>query len=302
MGEAKPGVKNSKTNRFLVLLVVSLLAFLASGYLWWNQVVNSPRNVFYGMLENSLSSAGVTKQAFQTSGAQTLEQTTFLQTGANKIAQSFTTLTQNDLDTTTVRTEGIGTPMTDYVRYTSIETAQTGATGEALDFSAVLGVWGRTADAGGVTVGELYGETVLGIVPFGYLRQPERHEVMTFIRQNNVYGVDYKGVEREVRHGRPIYVYRARVSPEHYVAMLKMFATGVGLTQLERFDPATFRDTPRFEFDLAVDIWSRQLVSIKYADSGRTETYLSHGARRDIALPQQYIPVAELQARLQAIQ
>lgn len=285
-----------------LLFIAGVLALLITGYLWCRLVINSPRNVFNTMLENSLSTSSVAKRTLQESGAQTLDQTSAVQSGANKIAHSVTTLSQKSIDTATVKTESIGTPISDYVRYTDIQTSQTKENGEPLDFGDVLGYWGRSSGGDGTTSGELYGETVLGIVPFGYLPQARRQEVMNLIREKKVYDVDYSSVKRETRNGRPVYTYKVEVAPENYVEMLKAFARAVGLNQLEAFDSSSFKQAPKLEFSMTVDVWSKQLVSAEYVNSGRAESYLSFGAKVPLGVPDKSISVEELQSRLQSVQ
>ena len=286
-----------------VLFLFGILALLVTGYLWWRQVYSSPRNVFDAMLENSFSTSGVAKLVSQESGSQTFDQKSAVQTSDRKIAASQTTLSQQFEEAATVVTETVGTPDSDFVRYSKIETSQTSQDGKPLDFSSVLGVWGRSAQAQqGATSGELYGETVLGIVPFGYLPQSQRQEIMRLIRDKNVYEIDYAKVKREIKNGRPVYIYEVEVMPEHYVEMLKAFAGMVGLNQLEQFDPAAYGEAPALHFNLSVDVWSRQLVTAEYVDSGRTETYTSYGARVKADIPEDTITVEELQTRLQSIQ
>lgn len=285
-----------------VLLLIGFIVFLTGGALWWKNIANNPRNVFYGMLDNSMKTRGIGRHVMQDNGAQQLDQRTRLTLGQTAQASSSTVLTQNE--TTSVRTDSIGTPTQDYVRYGAIDTDQPGSDGQPLNFDEILGVWGKAENIDQIneTRGELFGETVLGVVPLGFVRYEKRAELMDFIREQNVYNTDFSAATREIVNGRPQYTYNVQVTSQNYITMLKQFATAVGLNQLEAIDPAAFSDVAPFEFSVVVDIWSKQLVSIQYANSARTEDYGSYGQETVVMPPEQTISIDELQLRLQNIQ
>jgi hypothetical protein len=288
-----------------IIILIALLLFIGTAWFGWRNVVNSPRRVFYDMLDSSMRSRSISKRVIQDNGLQKLDQRMQLQTGDVARARSISTLSQGDDMATSVTTESIGSPNEDYVRYLSIETNQKSVSGEDFDFDHVLGVWGKAespSNAGSDTSGQLFGEVTLGVVPMGQVRHDDRQKILEFIRDQEVYVIDFSDVAREIKNGRPRYVYDVSMSPEKYVTMLKQFGRSVGLEQLEAFDPASFRDSPALKFKFAVDVWSRQLVGVQFVDTGRIENYSGYGAESTILIPEQTIPVEELQSRLQTIQ
>jgi hypothetical protein len=289
-----------KRNIILTILVI----LLAVGALFWRQVWTNPRNVFSAMIENSLSTRSVAKVTIQDSGPQSLVQRLQLQSGQNNIANSRTTLSQNNGgQTAKVDTESIGTPSEDYVRYLKIETNQKNDKGKALDFSQIIGQWGRSQRPSQITTsGELYGEAVLGIVPFGFVPAVQRDSLIRMINEKDIYKIDYSKVQRKIVNGRHIFVYEVEIAPENYVTLLKEFARNQGLSQLESFDPASFKNSPALKAKLSVDILSRQLVKAEFTDSNRLEEYSGYGANFNVVIPRDTIPVEELQQRLQSVQ
>lgn len=282
--------------------MLGLLLFIGAGGVWWQQVASSPERVFYTMLDNSMKTRGIGRHVVQDSGSQKLDQRTQLTTGQHAVASSLTTLSQGI--GTAVKTQTIGTPTDDYVRYVTIETDQIGEDGQPLDFGDVLGIWGVSDNdqLGSETRGELYGQNVLGVVPIGFVPPDTRRELIDLMREENIYSVDFSKARRELLNGRPHYTYDVEVQPENYIVMLKQFAKAVGLTQLETLDPKAFSEAEPFTFSMTVDIWSRQLAAVTYADSARKETYSSYGQKTPVKLPEQTISVEELQSRLQSIQ
>ncbi len=105
----------------------------------------------------------------------------------------------------------------------------------------------------------MFNQTVLGVVPVGNLSAQQRKQLVNEIKKNQVYKADYGNVKRHIVAGRPQYSYNVEVHPAPYVAMLKAFAHDIGITELERVDPAQYQDTPPLKFNFTVDVWSGEL-------------------------------------------
>jgi hypothetical protein len=281
-------------------VVVVLLALLAGLIVWYKNIYSDPRRVFDAMLENSLRTTSVTKQIIQGDESQSLDQRLRLQNGEVHTVQGVTDLRQTGLASAEVITESIGTPTADFVRYRSINTDQKREDGGELDFSKVLDVWGRT-EASQETSGELYNETVLGVIPIGNMPAADRKKLLELARELEVYKVEYARVQRTVTNGRPTYEYTVKVLPEAYVTFLKAYAQSVGLTHLRNIRAADYKDATPLEFKVVVDVYSRRLSSINYA-SGRNERYLDYGQQTDVVVPKDSVTVEELQSLIQQVQ
>ncbi len=286
-----------------VIVMVGVVVLVASAIGWWRLVYSSPSNVFDRMLANSLSSPSVTKVVTQADESQNLNQTSALVTEPQQIVLARSVLGQTLDPDTTVTTESIGTPTTDFVRYTDIKTSQKNASGKAFDFSSVIGLWGKSDqnDPNGSDA-QLFNQTVLGVVPVANVRQPLRAALLEEIKTNSVYKIDTGSVKRQLVNGRPVYTYDVTIVPVAYVTMLKNFARALGITQLEQVDPSQYENSAPLKFILDVDVWSGQLKKVAYGGSERTELYSAYGARSQIDLPATSIGVDELQTRLQQIQ
>ncbi len=284
------------------LFLIGIIMFIGAGAVWWKNIASSPENVFYKALDNSMKTRSIGRFVEQDNGSQKLEQRSSLVTGHNAQVSSLTTLTQGEA--TSVRTQSVGTPTEDFVRYLSIDTDQKGLSGQPLDFNDVVGFWGKSggAEQDGETRGELFGENVLGVIPVGFVPHEKRAEIINIIKDQVVYEVDFSKTKREIIRGRSHYTYDVSVRSDKYIAMLKEFARAVGLTQLEQLDPLSFVDAEPFQFSMTIDGPSRQVVSVAFAGSARQEAYSSYGHETLITLPEETIPIEELQARLQNIQ
>lgn len=279
--------------------VLVLIALLFGLNAWYKSVYSDPRRVFDAMIENSLRTSSVTKRVIQNSEDQTLDQSVRLTLGKDHIAQGMTQLSQSGLASATVTTESLGTPLADFVRYKSIDTDQKNDTGQDLDFSCILGVWGKSGSDTN-TAGELYNELVLGVVPIGNLSASNRKELLQKLNELDVYKVEYENVERGSINGRPAYEYTVKVLPEAYVEVLITYARMVGLTHLQNIQPETYANAEPIEFKVSVDVMTRRLAGITY-DSGRQEYYSAYGSQVAVDVPSDTVTVEELQSRLQAV-
>ncbi len=81
------------------------------------------------------------------------------------------------------------------------------ANGKELNFSSVLNKWGKTEIKSEQSIGELYSDITLGIVPFANLTQAQRAKLTALIRDKKVYEIDYNNVQKFTERGRPIYSY-----------------------------------------------------------------------------------------------
>lgn len=289
-----------------VMVLIALFLFLVSSVLWWKYVYSDPHRVFEAMLNNSLRLRGVTRRVSQTENGETITQVSQIVFDGNPRVTAETVLAQGDgVVATEVVTEGMGTPTTDYVRYTSIDTNQPGLDGQPLDFTSVLNIWSKSSEGDKQppkTNGELYNETVLGVVPLGLLTQSQRDELTAFMKQENIYDVDYDHVEQIEENGRPRYVYHMTVDAQGYVRLLKKFAEITGLNHLDVLDPSAYAQAGPLPFSLTVDVRSRQLTKVDYGGTGRTEELMAHNALPKIELPSDTITTEELQQRLQELQ
>jgi hypothetical protein len=283
-------------------LIAGLVLLIASTGVWWVLVRNHPRRVFEAMLINNLRTSSVTRTIYQQSGLQTMEQTVHFQNQPSPVANSVTDLRQTGTVNANVRTETIGTPTTDYVRYLSIETDQASQDGQPLDYSDAENVWGVSETGDEQALAELYGDSALGVIPFGNLGKAERDNLLRLIKEENVYEINYDTVERFSEAGRQYYRYSVSVNPEAYITMLKQFAARVGLTQLEGIDPAQFSGSPALNFGITIDLLTQRLTSMTTATRDREETYSGYGVVKDVRLPEETISVEELQTRVQQVQ
>lgn len=288
-----PKVKGAVSAKRLAVVLAVLL--LTAGFFWWTKVFNSPENVFWGMIENSLATSSVTRRVNQLSPGGSVDTYSRLQTGATNASHSLEITKQGQ---TTVTKETIGTPDADYARYVGIDTDQMSVSGEPVDFSSVLGVWGKSTEEQS-SEAQYFNQAILGTVPFASLSSTDRREIVDFMRQNGVYTVAYNEVQKSHEDGRKIYAYKVKISPVAYFRMLQLFADKLGLPEVPALEPSQYEGVAELETEFMVGKNSRQLLAIRYLGSGQEETYSSYGLSVPIQTPQNTIPLTELQTRIQ---
>jgi hypothetical protein len=286
--------------------VTGLVLVLLTGWLWWQRVYMSPSNVFWGMLEQSLSTRSVVIETSQQSQESTINQHIQFELGDVNMARSITNLTQGN---TKVQTEIIGTPTTDYSRYRSIKTDQKNAEGKPLDVSKVVGVWsksdGQQQSANSAGSNQLFAQALLGIglpvgsvpVPVGNLTPAQRDVLLGQIKSQQVYETSFKDLTKTRHKGRSVYVYDVKIQTILYVRMMKQFAKQLGLSQLEAVDANTYRSSAPLEVTLTVDARSRQLVAVDRGQ-GYTQSYAGYGVPLQAEVPRKAISASEMQQRL----
>jgi len=288
----------------VVICVVAVVVLAITGIAWGRHEYNNPQRAFWGMLNNSLSMSSVTRQVTETDQANGQQQISRLYLGGQTLAQAHTTiqqLTQSGLNT--VKTETLGTLSNDYARYLSIDTKQLNKSNQPLNFSGILGIWGKSDTSPSSTQpnARFLNGTILSVIPFAPLSRAERSQVLQTMRDKNVYEVNYGKVTSRKVNGRTAFIYPVSVKASAYVSMLKVFAHQLGLKQLEAVDPAAYAQSAPEQLEISVDKLSHQLLSINY-DGIRQETYSGYGLQADVAAPAATIPLNDLQQRLQTVQ
>lgn len=288
-------------NPLSLLLIAGVIIFAISGGLWWRNVHNSAANVFWGMLDNSLSTTSVTKSMKEGSEQYSTEQNFRIMMGEQHVSYGLSRVSENTpQSTTTVVTETIGTPDRNFARYKDIDTTQKTASGEEADFSSVEGVWGwqDVVESGS----SYFNESFLGIVPFAQLNPGQRAQLADIIRERNVYSTDFARAEKKREDGRPVYVYDVTINPSAYVGMMNSLIDIVGLQNAQQIDPAQYAQSADIQLQFTVDVRSRQLRKITYASDGREEVYRDYGVISQVEIPTDAIRIEELQQRLQEVQ
>lgn len=288
------------------LFAGGVLLLIIAGFVWWTQVYESPYNVYWGMLGNSLSASSVTKHIVEKSSGTNLDEYVGENFGMSNAAYARTTLTDA---ASTIKTETVGTMNADFVRYTSINTKQKNKSGKAFDFSNVLGKWAKSAaqnSSNQTTAVPFWAQTTLGlengnVVPIASLSATGRAALIKQLHDNTVFDTSFSNVEKSKQNGRPVYTYSLSVEPVAYVAFEKAFAADLGIKALNSLDPNNYQGEQAVKVNLTVDVHSHQLVEVSYPGTSHQEFYSSWGVPVAVPTPHATVSGQALQGLINQI-
>ena len=82
------------------------------------------------------------------------------------------------------------------------------------------------------------------------------------------------------------------------MALMKNFAQGIGLHELDQLDPKAYEGQPSFRLYITIDVIAQQVVLVSDPDRGAKQTYSGYGVPVQVRPPQNAISGAELQQLL----
>ena len=270
---------------------------ILSAWLWYSYASVNPTKVFWGTIDHSLATVAVSKKISSSSDNAKLSQEQQINLGAQKVISSHSTVEQSkDKQTTTVVTQSIATPTTNYSRYTSIKASNAGKT---LDFSSVTGQWGKQAVD--TTGSGIFAQAIFDIVPFANLDASKRATAISGMKTANVYTIDYASIKKYHQNGRLIYDYPLSIAPAGYIATLKQIDQLMGLNQLSKLDVSQYQGNAAVKVTVSIDARARHLVAISYQGSNQKETFSDYGTTHQVTVPNKTVDQAVLQTKLNAI-
>jgi len=295
---------NNRQMMIAWLVGIGAVVFLGGLFTWFQYLHKGSYNVFWDMVDNNLNSYGVTRTVEQTNGNAFINQKVQLFLGAQNVARGRTVIRQPNQTggTTTIISETVGTPTDNYARYVDIRTKQTnGSAATQPDISSIKNKWSREVLIRGVGQNQsVLAEGLFSSIPIADLTLPQRQELVTLMKEKNVYDVDYRGAKIVERAGKQAYEYKVKVNLKGYITALKKVDEFMGLKQLGAIDPEKYDETSTAELMIVSSINGRQLLEITYT-TGRKETYSGRGARLGVEIPQADLTRPELEKQVQTL-
>jgi hypothetical protein len=288
---------------------VGVIVLILSGWLWWAKFYTAPTHVFWGMINNSLSTERFVTEVDHRSGHDSVKQTIHTDTQGRQ-ARSYLELVQGN---TKIKKEVVGTRAADFTRFLMVDSSQKYKNGKPLDVSSILGVWsksdGTPQSEASASDHQLYAQAVLGVglplgsvpVPVGKVSVRERQAIVERMKSEHIYQPDYAAVKKERKNGRLLYTYDIKIQAILYIRLMQTFGALQGLDELAKVDPNTYSDTGLLSVKLTVEAVSHRLAAV---DSGQgfTLRYTSYDVPLVVSLPQKTIAASELQRRLDELQ
>lgn len=279
----------------LVWLAISA-AVIVGVWAFGHFVYDNPTNVFYGMISNALTTTGYIEKLGSANLSYKSTKYVLVQTGANNITESIDILTGINANHYNIKTESIGTPVYDYQRFVRIQNT---ASQRSINYRPLLNLWGLNPSDPNVTNGQLFNETLLGIIPIGQVSSSERSALMNQIKVTGVYQIEK--IAKTHVNGRLAYVYTIKLNSLAYLLMLKQFGLDLGLNQLKNINPNNLGQNNIPPLNLTIDVLSRQLIAIGLPNEVPIETFSSFGINQHITTPKNAISISSLENKFNQV-
>jgi hypothetical protein len=269
-----PQMSGRSLNLGLIALAV-LLVILAIVF-WFYKVYSSPENVFWGMVRNNLSTAGVTRETDQTTCLPVNAQMT------NIIQMNFTPKLQIHCVTKVVNgsalltIESIGNQTADYQHYLQI--LQPGTSQSKL--GSVYNLWLKN-NGDPSAEAKLYTLVLNDPALFGNLPAAQRQQLMTVLKK--AYVPNLKTATRQDKAGRSVYVYQVNLLFRKYAEAERLYAQLQSLPIANRINPNNYAPNNQIKLTFTVDILSRELKQVK--SPSLSEQYSGYGIQNRATIP-----------------
>jgi hypothetical protein len=293
--------KSAFSERQVSLAIVAIIvavALIAAVFAWWRNSSVNPTRVFWGAVQNSLSTRGVTVSESASANGEATSETSQFDFGPSQRALTITTFTEGSAE---VRTLELSTPNADYTKYLTIK--ESGAAISAANLKQVIGVWGNTTSSTkskDTNVPSTFPSALLQLaMPFGNFSAAQQATLMNQAQTQQVYTPDIAHVQKKTVDGRLEYEYSVTMQPILYVQLMKIYAQAMGMHDLDSIDPNSYASDGATEMQWTIDAHSRQVLSVAYA--GHTENYSGYGLNITTPTPTNVISGATLQTRINAL-
>jgi hypothetical protein len=282
----------SRRSLKLSLIALAALVLILAGTVWFYKTYSSPKNVFWGMVSNNLSTAGVTRLT---------DQTTCLPVNAqmsNVIQINFQPKLQVHCVTkvangnTFLTIESIGNRTADYQHYLQI--LQPGTPQSKLN--DIYGLWLKNNGDPNAEA-KLYTLVLNDPALFGSLTSPQKQSLIVLLHK--AYNPNLKKAVKQKNGGRSVYVYQVDLGFRKYAEAEKLYAQYLHLPIAGRINPANYAPTNRVSLTFTVDVLSRQLKEVR--TQSLREQYSGYGIQNPAQLPAKLSTNADLQKAFQKL-
>ncbi len=275
------------------------IAALVLAVVWFHKVYADPQHVFWDMVNNNLTTQGVTKEVSQNTGTVSTDELTQMVFVPQPMLRSVKQLSTSSGGTTThLILEAVSTPKDNYQHYSLIE--RQAAPGQPKkDYAKVYALWLHNGGRGQSDGQATFNNAVFGALLFGNIPPEQRANIERSL--HTAYHLDFAATKKQSQSHRRIYSYDAVISLKDYASAAHLYAKALGLPNADQINPANYDPDSKLAFTVTVDVLSRQVKQIAYKTSGITEAYSSYGVLTNITTPKHTVSYQELQNAINAV-
>jgi hypothetical protein len=260
---------------------------------WFYRVYSNPKNVFWGMVENNLSTPSITKEITQKSTNATSKEITRIILSPNHAAHDVKQIdTAAQGSGSTIRIESIGTPTDTYQRYVLID-QPTKPGKKKPDFSKVYAMWLKNGGNAQTGNSQLFNNAVFSGFLFGNLPANQRSVALNYMRK--AYKVDFDSIDKKSNNSRKTYTYNVSLAMQDYAKAARFYADALKLPNAKQISANNYHPTDKIAMSVTVDVLSRQLREVTYKTNASTEKYSAYGITSNLSAPKKTVSYDTLQ-------
>jgi hypothetical protein len=282
-----------------VLKLIGILAaivLVVGGIFWYKQIYTDPERVFWGMVNNNLSTISLSKDISQNGTNASSQEYTMLAFSPSPAVRDIKEVSSKNANTSsTIKIESIGTPADTYQHYVLIK--QSSKTGKkSPDYSKVYSLWLKNSGSNQHET-QLFSNAIYSAMLFGNLQLSQRNQTVGYLK--DAYHVDFTQVKKESVNGRKTYSYNVKLGLRNYAKAANFYAKTLGLPNSGQINPNNYKPTEEVSLVFNIDVLSRQARSIQYLSSGATEKYSTYGVVPNFKPPTHTVSYETLQKTVQ---
>jgi hypothetical protein len=272
------------------------IVLIVGGIFWYKQVYSSPENVFWGMINNNLSTYSITKEISQSGTSATNKEDTQLGFSPSPVVRDIKDIsTQNSANSSRIKIESIGTPTDTYQHYVLID--QSSKSGKKKpDYSRIYSMWLKNSGSNQRDT-QLFDNIVYSALLFGNLPPTQRNDTVNYIR--NAYHVDFAHVAKNTSGGRRTYTYNVKLGLRSFAQAANFYSKTLGLPKTGQIKAENYKPTEEVALKIKVDVLSRQAKNVQYLSNGSVETYTTYGIVPTFKPPAHTVSYQTLQQAVQ---
>lgn len=280
--------------------ILAVLIGLIGGYLWFSRMYMTNERRFWLAINNSMSTQSVTRTLSNggTGNKVIQDQQFFFSPQVASRSHVFFTQKSATVDTT-VETEGVAFPDSQYSRYTSFNTNQLKDDGTEPSLDDVLGKWEGTVveEAELETAKQSYVSELVTLAVFGNFDANYRNEVINRFRSTDTYKITENGIVEDVIDGRNVIIVPVSVGLRGFATELQNAFKKAGYGEFAPLAPENYQEGNRINAQFVIDKKNNSIIAIQYGN--RDENYSGYGINKQIVKPDTEYSTGELEAIVQ---
>jgi hypothetical protein len=279
----------SRKNKFFVILLVCFAVFAAivGGFLlYYVRIYSDPQRTFWSMIDNNLSTSGITRQTQQKNGLAVTNDTTQL----IFVPTTYAAYQKKIKDTSpqqsaSLTLNGIGIPKTDYNNYSYIDRP-----GKKGDYAKVYKMWLKSDQP------QILGNSIFNGVFFGNMTPPQRQAIEKVLK--DAYKINSSKLNSP---GRNSIDFGVTLNMQKYALAAVAYVKATGLPNADQISPNSYPANAKIDMNISVDVLSRQIKKIEYPNSKVTDYYSGYGISKSPNLPSKTVGLEEFQNILNSV-